>query len=269
MPTDTCTMLPPTLSPAGTPLLHIAHARATITLNRPAHHNRLHVEDLQSLQQHFKTIAADPAIQVLVLTGTGTSFCSGFHLGSLNESPRASSTGPQLFEQTVEALEALPQPTVCRLNGGVYGGAIDLALACDFRIGVASGSMRMPAVRLGLHYYPSGLRRYVSRLGLSAAKQLFLLAETLPAETMLRLGVLDRMTSAEGLDAAVQEVLDALCAGAPLAMRGMKASLNEIARGDADSAVLRQREQHCADSDDLREGKAANAERRTARFVGR
>lgn len=259
----------PTPSPAGTPLLHIEGGVATITLNRPAHHNRLHVEDLKALQQHLNTIAADAAIQALVLTGTGPSFCSGFHLGSLNATPRAASDGPQLFEQTVEALEALPQPTVCRLNGGVYGGAIDLALACDFRVGVNTGAMRMPAVRLGLHYYPSGLRRYVSRLGLSAAKQLFLLAETLPAETMLRLGVLDRMTTAEGLDGAVQEIIEALCAGAPLAMRGMKASLNEIARGDADSNVLRQREELCAHSADLREGQAANAERRAPRFTGR
>ncbi len=256
-------------SAARTPLLFVANGRATITLNRPAHHNRLHVEDLQTLQEHFKMIAAEPTIQVLVLTGTGTSFCSGFHLGSLNESPRASSTGPQLFEQTVEALEALPQPTVCRLNGGVYGGAIDLALACDFRVGVNTGAMRMPAVRLGLHYYPSGLRRYVSRLGLSAAKQLFMLAETLPAESMLRLGVLDRMTTAEDLDGAVQEIVEALCAGAPLAMRGMKASLNEIARGDADLPRLRQRELDCAASDDLKEGKAALDERRAPRFQGR
>uniref|UniRef100_UPI002873EE10 enoyl-CoA hydratase/isomerase family protein n=1 Tax=Ideonella sp. A 288 TaxID=1962181 RepID=UPI002873EE10 len=242
---------------------------ATITLDRPAHHNRLHVDDLLTLQHHFAALQSDPAVQVLVLTATGASFCSGFHLGALGDGPQASTAGPHLFEQTVDALEALPLPTVCRLNGSVYGGATDLALACDFRLGVDSLSLRMPAVRLGLHYYPSGLRRYVSRLGLGAAKRLFLLAETVPADELLRIGYLDRSVPADRLDAEVQTVVDALRAGAPLALRGMKASLDEIARGEFHLATLRERVDRCAASDDLREGQAAMAEKRAPRFQGR
>ena len=78
----------------------------------------------------------------------------------------------------------------------MFGGATDLALACDFRVGVHGMVLRMPAARIGLHYYPSGLRRYVSRLGVSAAKRLFLLAETLPADELLRIGYLDRCVAA-------------------------------------------------------------------------
>ena len=152
---------------AGTPLLSLHNGRATITLNRPAQHNRLHVEDLLALQRHFQTLAADATVKLLVLTGSGRSFCSGFHIGEFdtggdgaaNRAINAASAGPQLFEQTVDALEALAVPTVCRLNGSVYGGATDLALACDFRVGVAAMELRMPAARLGLHYYPNGLRR--------------------------------------------------------------------------------------------------------------
>ena len=65
-------------------------------------------------------------------------------------------------------------PTICALNGGVYGGSTDMALSCDFRIGVEGITMFMPAARLGLHYYAGGMRRYVARLGLGAAKKLFL-----------------------------------------------------------------------------------------------
>ena len=253
----------------GTPLLRFADGCATVTLNRPAHHNRLHVEDLLTLRQHLDTVAQRAGAQVLLLTGTGPSFCSGFDIGSIDAGPNSANAGPRLFEQTVDALEALELPTVCRLNGGVYGGATDLALACDFRIGVDAVVLRMPAVRLGLHYYPNGLRRYVSRLGLGAAKRLFMLAETVPASELLRIGYLDRCVSAARLDDEVQSVVDALLAGAPLALRGMKASLNEIARGEFEPAVLRGREARCAASDDLREGKAAFAERRPARFQGR
>lgn len=256
-------------STGGPPLLQRQGGQATITLNRPAHHNRLHVEDLLVLQQHFAALAADPGVRLLVLTGSGRSFCSGFHLGDFDRQPAAPGAGPRLFEETVDALEALAVPSICRLNGSVFGGATDLGLACDFRIGVQGMALRMPAARLGLHYYASGLRRYVSRLGLATAKRLFLLADTVGADELLALGYLDKLVPAPQLDAAVQQMADALAAGAPLALRGMKQSLDEIARGDDHLSTLREREARCAASDDLREGRVAMAEKRPPRFSGR
>lgn len=256
--------------PAGPPLLALgAGGRATITLNRPRHLNRLHREDLLALQDHFARIAADPGLRVLVLTGSGRTFCAGFHLGELDESAASASEDPRLFEHTVDALEALAVPTIAKLNGSVFGGATDLALACDFRVGVPGMELRMPAARLGLHYYASGLQRYVSRLGLAAAKRLFLLAETVAADELLRIGYLDTLVTPERLDAAVDTVAAALADNAPLAVRGMKQSLNEIARGAFDPARLREREAMCAASADLREGLAAFAARRDPVFSGR
>jgi enoyl-CoA hydratase len=253
----------------GPPLLALDDTGcATITLNRPRHLNRLHREDLLALQSHLAQLAQDTTLRVVVLAAQGRSFCAGFNLDEL-EAPGAAGQDPQLFEHTVDALEALPVPTLVRLQGSVYGGATDLALACDFRVGVQGMELRMPAARLGLHYYPSGLRRYVSRLGLQAAKRLFLLAETVPAEELLRIGYLDALAPAAELDAAVQGFTQALASGAPLALRGMKLSLNEIGRGDFDLKRLRLREARCAVSDDLREGLAAFAERREPRFTGR
>ena len=254
---------------ASAPVVTIAEGRATIRLNRPRHHNRLEPDDLAVLRESFTRIEREPSVRVLVLTGTGASFCSGFHLGAFDDSDSAAVDGPHLFERTVDALEALPVPTICRLNGGVYGGATDLALACDFRVGVDTLTLRMPAARLGLHYYPSGLRRYVSRLGLATAKRLFLLADEVRAAELLALGYLDRMVPLAQLDAAVAAIADALAAGAPLALRGMKTSLNEIARGEFDLERLRARQAVCAASDDLREGRAAFAAKRPARFTGR
>jgi len=254
----------------GPPRLAIdaAARRATITLARPRHLNRLHREDLLALQAHVEAVAADTSLRVLVLTGSGRAFCAGFNLDELNEG-EAASRDPQLFERTVDALEALPLPTIARLNGGVFGGATDLALACDFRVGVAGMALRMPAARLGLHYYPAGLRRYVSRLGLAAAKRLFLRAETVEAEELLAIGFLDEMVDGTAaLDARIDAIAAELAANAPLAVRGMKRSLDEIARGEFDLARLREREAACAASQDLREGLAAFAERRTPRFTG-
>lgn len=248
-----------------TPSLDIgADGVATITLRRPQHLNRVHREDLRALLAHFAALAADPAPRALVITGQGRAFCAGFHLGELD-----GADDPRLFETMVDALEALPLPTIARLNGSVYGGATDLALACDFRIGVSGMELRMPAARLGLHYYPNGLRRYVSRLGVAAAKRLFLLAEAVPADDLRALGYLDALVAPDALDAEVARYADALAANAPLAVRGMKRSLDEIARGAFDLEAMRVREAACAASEDLREGVAAFAERRAPRFNGR
>ena len=253
----------------GPPLLtRDGEGRATITLNRARHLNRLHREDLMAMQSHIETLAADPSLRVVVLTGSGRAFCAGFNLNELQQ-PGSGASDPQLFEQTVDALEALPVPTIARLNGSIFGGATDLALACDFRVGAAGMELRMPAARLGLHYYPSGLQRYVSRLGLSAAKRLFLLAETVGDAELLRMGYLDALAPADGLDPAVEQLAQSLLQGAPLALRGMKLSLNDVARGAVDLQLLQERERACADSEDLREGLAAFAERRAPRFSGR
>ena len=253
----------------GPPLLtHDGQGRATLTLNRPRHLNRLHREDLQALQSHIAQLAADRNLRAVVLTGRGRAFCAGFNLQELEQTDAAGSD-PQAFEHMVDALEALPVPTIARLGGGVWGGATDLALACDFRVGVTGMELRMPAARLGLHYYPSGLQRYVSRLGLAAAKRLFLLAETVTAEDLLQLGYLDQLVDPSALDTAVEALVQSLLAGAPLALQGMKQSLNEVSRGQWQSSAIRERERQCAESQDLAEGLAAFAQRRAARFQGR
>src|SRR5438552_15198405 len=123
---------------ATTPVFDVRGACATIRLNRPRHLNRLQPEDLVALVERFDRIEADPAIRVMVLTGTGRAFSAGFDLGAIAEraanAPAPESAGTS-FEAVANRLEDLPLPTICRLNGGVYGGSTDLALACDFRIG--------------------------------------------------------------------------------------------------------------------------------------
>jgi len=251
------------------PVLEIDGARAAIRLNRPRHLNRLHAEDLGELVRLFDRIEADPSIRVLVLTGTGRAFSAGYDLNSVAE--RAVSANEQqsagsAFEVVVNRLEDLGVPTICRLNGGVYGGSTDLALACDFRIGVDTAEMFMPAARLGLHYYTSGIRRYVTRLGVDNAKKLFLTAERIGAPEMLRIGYLTAMVPVESLDAEVDRLAGTLAGNAPRAMAGMKRAINEFARGELDEAATDARHRESMRGDEIKEGIKAFAEKRAPRF---
>jgi enoyl-CoA hydratase len=258
-----------TTDTATTPILEIDGARATIRLNRPKHLNRLQQADLEALLGLFDTVETDPAIRVVVLTGTGRAFSAGFDLGSIAEraagAPEPQRTGTS-FEAVANRLEDLARPTICRLNGGVYGGSTDLALACDFRIGVDDCEMFMPAARLGLHYYAGGIRRYVSRLGLDNAKKLFLTAQKIEATEMLRIGYLTAVTPAEALDEEVDRLATMLAGNAPLAMRGMKQAINEFARGLLDEAAVEKRYRDSLHGSEIHEGIKAFAEKRAPRF---
>ncbi len=249
------------------------HGVATLTLNRPSRRNSLRREDLLCLQQQLEQLSANRAARVLVITGQGRVFSAGFNLRELetqDASAQTAGTGdPQLFERTVDQLAALRLPTIARLNGSVYGGATDLALACDLIVGPQGMELRMPAARLGLHYYASGLQRFVARVGLAAAKRLFLLALPVSGAELLNMGYLDALVPPEDLDMQVQTYVQALLAGAPLAVQGMKQSLNELALGSADLDVLAAREIRCGASLDLAEGLAAIAGKRAPIFVGR
>ena len=160
--------------------------------------------------------------------------------------------------------------TIAAIHGGVYGGATDLALACDFRLGMTGCEMFVPAARLGLHFYRGGLERYVTRLGPGWAKRVLLACETLDAEAMRQSGFLDRvLPDATALATAVEQLRDQLLDMAPLALLGMKKHLNAITRGALDADALAADLAVARDSADLAEGVAAWAERRPPRFIGR
>ena len=255
-----------------TPILTVTDGRALVRLNRPAEHNRIEPADLAALMEIFDQVDRDPAIRVLVLTGTGKSFSSGFHIGALAERKKADKPAdhdPDAFEKTCDRLENLAVPTIAALNGGVYGGSTDLALACDFRIGVPDMKMFMPASRLGIVYYPSGLRRYVTRLGLAAAKRLFLTAQPLATDELLRIGYLDEVATPDTLMARVDELCGQIGANAPLSVAGHKRALNEVAAGRLDLTALAEVRRACGASEDHKEALAAWAAKRTPVFNGR
>ena len=253
----------------GTPLLDIAGDIATLTLRRPSQRNSLTDDDLNTLLTHFDAINRNLAVHVMVLRAETTGqkqavFSAGYNVGGFDNDPMA----PLFFEKIPEALERLRPVTICALNGSVYGGATDLVLACDFTVAQRGCTWRMPAAALGLHYYPSGLRRYVSRLGLQASKRAFLLGQAMPYEDLEPLGMFEALVDEDAFEAQVQSLVTTLGQMAPLALAQTKKSLNDIAAGLYNEPALKERSRQSVYSQDFAEGRAAFAERRAPKFTG-
>lgn len=251
---------------SDTPSLSVDGSIATLRLRRPGHANRLGPQDLEVLREHLETVNANDAVRVLRILSEGKYFCSGYDISSLASDSAPSSL---YFGQTMDLIEAARPVTIAAVQGGAYGGGTDLCLACDFRIGTPQADMFMPATRLGLHFYAGGMSRYVTRLGLDQAKRLFLTAERIQADEMLRIGFLTELVPEDRLQDRLDALSAQIAAMAPIPLFGVKAQLNRIARGESDPAGIEQAVLRSERSQDLAEGALAWKEKRAPNFTGR
>jgi enoyl-CoA hydratase/carnithine racemase len=239
---------------------------ARIVLNNPEKHNSLGERELSALQDYAADIAADPELRVLVITGAGNkTFCAGAALNQLG----AGKISSHLFQSTTDKLAELKIPTICALNGSVFGGGVELALSCDFRIGIHNTRMRVPAAQIGLCYPPGGINRFVQRLGVNLAKRILVAAEEFDAEAMLHIGFLDHLVAPGELVSRSEQMANSIAALAPLAVQAMKQILQQAAAGVCDEEQAQALARTTLDSEDLQEGFAAQRARRVAEFKGR
>jgi enoyl-CoA hydratase/carnithine racemase len=237
----------------------------TVTLQKPKQHNVLNPAEMTELKEFFFEKSKDDALRVVVLTGEGKSFCAGANLGELGD--YNFSENP--LENLTDVIENFPVPVICKLNGGVYGGGTDLALACDFRIGPEDMKCFIPPAKIGIHYHPAGMVRAVSRLGLGPSKRLFLGLETMQAITLKEIGFLDYLVDRSELDQFTADFADKMAALAPLSLRGMKATFNDIARMSFNEQAAKSAQLACLQSDDFEEGRRALDEKRAPMFKGK
>lgn len=236
-----------------------------LTINVPERHNALGREQLVGIQEHLSAVAADRQVRVLILSGAGDrTFCAGASLQELG----AGEIGGDCLRATTEQLAGLAVPTVCALNGNVFGAGVELALSCDFRLGVEGSRMRVPAAAIGICYPASGVKRLVQGLGVSVARRVLLAAEEFDARAMLEVGFLDYLVVPSGFAAATDELAGQIAGMAPLAVRAMKSTLAHVLDGSVDAEQVKELAEKCAGSADFREGLAAQREKRVPRFSG-
>ncbi|MEM7337402.1 MAG: enoyl-CoA hydratase/isomerase family protein [Actinomycetota bacterium] len=248
-----------------TPSLEIDGALATIRLRRAQKRNRIEPPDIVAIIEHCDVIDADPDVRVVVLTADGPSFCAGYHLGALSEGATVEAS----FGDLCDRIEAVHVPVIARIDGDIHGGGTDLAIACDIRVARAGIALAMPATKLGIQYYATGLRRFVEQIGPAATKRLFLTALPVDAEALLAMGYVQEVVPAADLDARVDEMAAAVAALGPLAVASTKAAINGLAQGTMTVDEAEASHRASLRSDDHAEALAALAERRPPNFTGR
>lgn len=213
----------------------------------------------------------------VVITGADGMFSAGYEIGKIGDE-RFQEEAERLvaypFTEAIEALEAFPYPTLASLCGHTIGGGLELALACDLRVAADNVKLGMPPAKLGLVYSHTGLRRFLDTIGAARTRELFLLGTYVDAPTALGWTLVNRICVAEDLESATLAMASELAGNAPLSQKGNKrviaALLDAAGRLPADTeAELIQLRRASFDSEDLREGMSAFAEKRSPRWSGR
>jgi enoyl-CoA hydratase/carnithine racemase len=227
----------------------------------------------QELARIAGALGADPEVRAVVLTGAGdAAFCAGADLKERKGIP-ADQSGPFIdaISGAIDAWSKIPRPTIAAMNGSAYGGGLELALACDFRIAVETAEMGLTEVRLGIMPGAGGTQRLPRLVGVAAAKEMILLGRRITARRAAELGLVMAAVPAERLREEVDRVLAELAGCAPLSVMQAKHAIDQGIDLPIDEALRLER--RCYDvtlfSEDRDEGLRAFAERRPPRFQGR
>ena len=236
---------------------------ARLVLNNPRQHNAMTKADVEAFTRYINELSLDVRVRVLILTGAGdTTFCSG---ASLNDLSSGTLTGDQ-FSQMAEQLADLRIPTICGFNGNVYGGGVELAIACDFRLGIEGMSLMVPPARIGLCYPVKGIKRFVQTLGLPLTKRLLIASEAFDAESLLQVGFVSELLPRTRIHDRINELAATIASYSPASVESMKTICNSIARSPFDEQRAQAIAERCNNGADLQEGFRARQEKRLPQF---
>ena len=224
---------------------------ATLTLNRPAKLNALSPAVFVELRRHLEAVAEDPAIGCVVLAGAGRAFCAGHDLGSIASGEPSPS---EHFEpETIDVLEQLPKPTLCRIQGHCYTGGLELALACDLLIAGESAILGDTHGQWGLVPVWGMSVRLPERVGMSTAKELMFTSRRIGARTALDLGLVDRCVPDDQLDATIDALGAEILANSRGTNRIVKQLLRDVGERTRDEALRHERRRPHGRPEDMEE----------------
>jgi methylglutaconyl-CoA hydratase len=231
---------------------------AEVWLNRPDVRNAFNDGVIAELTQAFTQLGADNELRAIVLGGHGKSFCAGADLSWMRamagydwERNRADA---QALADMLWAIYACPLPVVGRLHGDCYAGGVGLAAVCDVLIAADGMHFCLSEAKLGL--LPATIGPYVVRaLGEQASRRYFTTAERFSATRAHQLGFVHEVVAAEALDAKVSEIVTALVANGPAAVKACKRLVQDIAGKPIDDVLRADTARRIADIRASAEGK--------------
>jgi methylglutaconyl-CoA hydratase len=197
----------------------------TVTLDRPQVHNAMNPQLISHLTRLFREIGARDDVRVVILTGSGRTFCAGADLAAMRAAAdydfqQNVADGQTIFDLMV-AVDRCSKPVIGRINGSAIGGGTGLVSCCDIAIAVQEAEFAFSEVRLGLT--PAVISPFILRkIGPGYARELFLTGERFDAAKALQIGLIHQITSEETLGDAVNQKVDLLLQGAPEAQAVVK-----------------------------------------------
>lgn len=233
---------------------------ARVYLNRPDVRNAFNDGVIAELTQTFATLGADASLRCIVLGGHGKAFCAGADLNWMRamagyswEQNRADA---QALADMLWTIYSCPVPVVGRIHGDCYAGGLGLAAVCDVLVAAEGVNFCLSEAKLGL--LPATIGPYVVKaMGEQAARRWFITAERFSAAQAHAMGFVHELVAPEALDARVDELVAALVANGPMAVRACKKLVQDIGGRDIDADLRAETARRIADiraSDEGREG---------------
>jgi methylglutaconyl-CoA hydratase len=231
---------------------------ARVTLARPEKHNAFDAETITGLTDAFSALAASPTVRVVILDAEGPSFSAGADLDWMREQANYDDArnlaDARKLAKLMRVLNALPKPTIARVQGPAYGGGVGLVACCDIALATGHAVFSLTEVKLGL--IPSVISPYViAAIGPRAARRLFLTAERFDAAEARRLGLVHEVVPAIDLDKRIEEILTFLLGNGPEAMAAAKDLVFAIADRPVDDALVEETARRIAQRRASAEGK--------------
>lgn len=242
-----------------------------LTLALPERRNAMTAELTAAWTDAIAALRADTAARAVVVTGEGTAFCSGGDLSWIGGSPDMSVMALRQrmlpFYKAWLSVRTLDVPVVAAVNGPAVGAGLCLALACDLRYASPDATFSAPFARLGMHPGMAATYLLPEVVGLARARDLLLTGRRVGAQEAYDIGLVNGV--ADDVLSHALDVAQGIADSAPIAIRLTKAALSDPARGiDAALDWEGLAQPVTMASADLREGLAAQAERRAPRFTG-
>jgi len=245
---------------------------AWLALNRPDVMNALNDSLIEQLEMHLSDIVSDNDIHVVVITGKGKAFCAGADLK--NSADKQQVPGEPDFidraEQIFSELRAFPKPTIAALNGLALAGGLELAMCCDLIVAAESVKVGDAHANFGVFPGAGGAAVLPRLIPLNVAKYLLFTGDFLPANQMMKYGLINEVVADDELQQTVQQLAEKISEKSPASLRRMKTVANASQDKTLVDALVHEKFEFRKHerSYDMAEGLSAFIEKRKPKFRG-